>query len=90
MLMPHRSFSAARALVRRVARESLSWPLATAAKAFCFTSLASLNSKVSLASLASRAATFSSTRASLALAASSVTFASAKALRLGSTVTTML
>ena len=84
-----RSFSDARADVRRCARSSFRWPFSTASSAACFSPSATFRSSVRTASFSWRSATFSLTALSLALAVSSCSFASARAMRFGSTVITM-
>mmetsp|Transcript_36961 Transcript_36961/g.99585 ORF Transcript_36961/g.99585 Transcript_36961/m.99585 type:complete len:254 (-) Transcript_36961:57-818(-) len=81
----HRSLLELSALIKRAARLSLSWPLATVASASALFALASLSSLVKIASLSFSSFTWACTAASLVLASSRVCFAAARAMRLGST-----
>ena len=87
-LSAQRTFSAANALVKRCAKSNFFWPRSTESMASCFSAFALLSSLVSLSNLASKSATLSMTTFKLSLAALSWSFASARALRLGSTVVT--
>mmetsp|Transcript_24279 Transcript_24279/g.61130 ORF Transcript_24279/g.61130 Transcript_24279/m.61130 type:complete len:286 (+) Transcript_24279:3014-3871(+) len=80
-----RTFSSARPLTRRLAISAFLCVLSAAAMASFFSCVAVSNCWLSSASLASRAATWARTPASLVLASSSLVLASARSWRLGST-----